>query len=122
MLLGCSYDSNDAQKPAPLGDYAVLEQLAAAYRATSEQYSIQPQAMHPEGRRDFLRKVFARAGYSYSATLLAMADAEVSIINQDHRDFVELLLLPSKGLADADLVSIYSADELPVVRRLRAIF
>lgn len=122
FLMLLSACNNDVQKPAPVGDYAALEQLATAYRTVGEQYTMQPQAMHPEGRRDFLRKVFAQAGYSYSATLLAMADAEVSITNQDHRDFAELLLQPGKGLADADLASIYSADELTVILRLRKVF
>lgn len=119
VLLACS---DDVQQPAPIGDYAVLEELATAYRTISEQYTMQPHAMRPAGRRDFLRKVFAQAGYSYSATLLALTDAELLTTNKDQRDFVELLLIPGKGLADADLSSIYNADELPVVRRLRKVF
>ncbi len=38
MLLILPACSSDVQKPAPLGDYAVLEQLAAAYRTVGEQY------------------------------------------------------------------------------------
>ena len=90
-LLACS---ENVQKPAPLGEYAVLEQLAKAYHTTREQFPMSPQAMRPEGRKDFVNKVFAQAGYSYSATLLAAANAEVSVTNQDHRDLVDLLLLP----------------------------
>ena len=119
MLLACS---DGMQKPAPVGEYAVLEELAAAFRTTSEHYPIQPQAMRPEARKEFLTKVFAQAGYGYSATLLALSDAELLTTNQDHRDFVELLLMPGKGLSDVDLASIYSADELLVVRRLRKEF
>lgn len=119
MLLACS---DDVQKPAPVGEYAVLEQLAAAFRTIGAQYPVQLQAMRPDARKEFLTKVFAQAGFGYSATLLALTDAELSITNQDHRDFVDLLLLPGKGLADADLTSIYSADELFVVRRLRKQF
>jgi hypothetical protein len=119
MLLACS---EGIQKPAPLGEYAVLEQLATAYRTTSEQFSVQPQAMRPESRKEFVNRVFVQAGYSYSATLLAVANAEVSATNQDHHDLVDLLLLPAKGLADADLASVYSAEELVAVQRLRAVF
>ena len=119
MLLACS---DNVQKPAPAGEHAVLEELAAAFRTTSEQYPIQPQAMRPEARKEFLSKVFVQAGYSYSVTLLALADTELSTTNQDHRDFVDLLLLPGKGLSDADFASIYSADELLIVRRLRKEF
>ena len=122
FLLTLPACSDVVQKPAPLGEYAVLEELAAAYRTTSEQYPVQPQAMRPKARKEFLSKVFVQAGYGYSATLLALADTELSITNQDHRDFVDLLLLPGKGLSDADLASIYTADELIVVRRLRKLF
>lgn len=109
------------QKPAPLGDYAVLEQLADAYRSTGEQYSVQPQAMTPSGRREFLVRLFAQAGYGYSETLLAVADSEVVVTNQDHRDLLDLLLLPTRGLNDADLASIYRADEQQAVQRLRTL-
>lgn len=122
MLMGCGFGGGDAKAPAPIGEYAVLEQLAEAYRTVSEQYAMQPQAMHPKGRRDFLRKVFAQAGYSYSASLLALKDVEFAAANKDQRDFVELVLIPGKGLVDADLAAIYSADELLVVRRLRKVF
>ena len=118
-LLACS---DEQQKPAPVGEYEVLEKLAAAYRATSGQYPVQPQAMRPEGRREFLNKVFAQAGYGYSATLLALTNADISSTNQDHRDLVDLLLLPGKGLADVDLGLIYSVDEQVAIRRLRADF
>lgn len=118
-LLACS---ESIQKPAPLGEYAVLEQLAKAYHTTREQFPMSPQAMRPEGRKEFVNKVFAQAGYGYSATLLAVANAEVSVTNQDHRDLVDLLLLPAKGLADADLASVFSAEEQVAVQRLRTVF
>lgn len=119
MLVACS---DDIQKPAPAGDHAVLEQLAQAYRTVGERYPMQPQAMPPSGRKDFLSKVFNQAGFSYSVTLLALGQPDASIANQDHRDLVELLLLPNKGLSDEDLSSIYSVDEQAAVRRLRVIF
>lgn len=100
----------------------MLEQLAAAYRSIGEQYPVQPRAMPPGGRKEFISKVFTQAGYDYSATLLALADTKVLVTNKDHRDFVELLLIPGKGMADADLATIYSADELSVVSRLRKEF
>lgn len=108
--------------PAAAADHAVLEQLADAYRRVGEQFPSQPQAMRPEGRRDFLDKVFAQAGYSYSATLTGLAQTGADRSNQDHRDLVELLLLPGKGLSDADLASIYNADELRAVQQLRKAF
>lgn len=119
VLFGCGAD---AQKPAPAGDHAVLEQLADAYRHVGELFPMQPQSMPPKGRKDFLNKVFAQAGYSYSATLMALAKVGGSITNQDHRDLVDLLLLPSKGLSDEDLASIYNTDEVLAVRQLRDTF
>ena len=119
VLFACGAES---QKPAPAGDHAVLEQLADAYRHVGEQFPMQPQAMPPKGRKDFVNRVFAQAGYSYSATLTTLAKTGASITNQDHRDLVDLLLLPGKGLSDENLASIYSADEVVAVRQLRAIF
>jgi len=119
LLVACS---SDVQKPAPQGDHAVLEQLAQAYRTVSERYPVPPQTMRPGARKDFLAKVFARAGYSYSATLIALGQSEARIANQDHRDLVDLLLMPSKGLSDEDLSSIYNADEQVAVWHLRKVF
>lgn len=121
-LLGLLACSNAAQTPAPVGDHAVLEQLADAYRSVSQQYPMQPQAMPPKGRREFVDQVFLQAGYGYSATLVAMSQAGTDITNQDQRDLVELLLLPNKGLSDEDIATIYNADEAAAVRRLRADF
>ena len=119
VLFGCG---SEAQKPAPAGDHAVLEQLAEAYRHVSEQFPMQPQAMPPKGRKDFVNRVFAQAGYDYTATLIGLAETGPSLTNQDHRDLADLLLLPSKGLSDEDLGSIYNADEMLAVRQLRSVF
>jgi len=125
-LLSLTACSNDAQQPAPMGDHTVLEQLAEAYRAVGERYPMQPQAMPPSGRKDFISKVFTQAGYSYSATLISVGQPGTSPAptptNQDHRDLVELLLLPNKRLSDEDLSSLYSEDEQAAVRRLRITF
>lgn len=110
------------QKPAAMAEHAVLEQLAEAYNAVGEQYPMQPQAMPPKGRKEFLQQVFAQAGYDYSATLTALAQASVNKANSNQSDLAELLLLPGRGFSDADLESVFSTDELVAVKKLRATF
>ena len=108
--------------PAAAGDHAVLEQLAQAYRQVGDHYPMQPQAMSPEGRRKFLDQVFRQAGYSYSASLLALANGPADSTDQDQRDLSELLLLPAKGLSDNQLGKSYSDEEQAAVKRLRTTF
>jgi len=120
LLVACGGEKQ--LNAAPAGDRAVLEQLAKAYRQASQQYPMQPQAMAPKGRKEFVSRVFAQAGYSYSATLLAMAGAEADASNQNQRDLVDLLLLPIKGLPDKALEKLYTADELAAVQVLREKF
>jgi hypothetical protein len=122
LMLGFVACSSETQKAAPLGEHAVLEQLAEAYNAIGEQYPMQPQAMPPKGRKEFVERVFMQAGYSYSATLLALAQPGADATNQEQRDMAELLLLPAKGLSDEGLGKLYSADEVAAVRRLQADF
>lgn len=117
-LTACS----DESLPAAAGEHAVLEKLAQAYRKIGEGYPMQPQAMAPKGRREFVKLVFRQAGYSYSATLIALANTTENGDNKDQRDLAELLLLPAKGLADKVLAKSYSAEELAAVKRLQDTF
>ncbi len=110
------------QSVAPAGDHAVLEELAAAYRKVGEKYLVQPQAMPPKGRKEFLSKVFAQAGYSYAATLIAMGQAVADSSNQEQRDLVELLLLPVKGVSNEVRADLYTDDELVAMQRLQINF
>lgn len=107
---------------APVGDHAVLEQLAGAYRKVSARYPVQPQAMPPEGRKKFLSQVFRQAGYSYSLTLIATAKSATDRDNKDQRDLSDLLLLPVKGLSDEAQAKIYNVDELAAVKQLHKVF
>lgn len=108
--------------PAAAGDHAVLEQLAEAYRKVGDHYPMQPRTMSPEGRRKFVDQVFTQAGYSYSASLLALADGAADSTDQDQRDLSELLLLPAKGLSDNLLSKSFSDEEQAAVKRLRTTF
>ena len=111
---------NGSLKPAPVGDHVVLEQLADAYRSVAQQYPMQPASMPPEGKKKFIEGVFTTAGYSFSATLKAFAKQGVDVTNQDHRDLVELLMLPHKGLTDADMATLYSTEELAAIRSIQS--
>ena len=118
-VVGC--DARPHLPAAPIGDHGVLEQLADAYRTISQQYPVQPGSMRPAGKKEFVERVFATAGYSYTATLMACAQRGIDMTNQDQRDLAELLFLPHKGLADADMGDLYSADELSAIRTIQAI-
>jgi hypothetical protein len=116
LLVACGKPAGQA---APLGDHAVLEQLATAYRVTAEQYPVAPRAMTPEGKRRFVAQVFSRAGYDYPATLAALAK-QMDVTNPDHRDLAELLLLPRAGLADEQVDALFSPAERQALRTLDA--
>ena len=119
-LLFLTACDNGSPKPAPAGDHAVLEKLADAYRSVAQQYPMQPASMPPEGKKKFIKGVFTTAGYSFSATLMAFAKQGVDATNQDHRDLAELLMLPHKGLTDADMATLYSTEELAAIRSIQA--
>lgn len=119
-LLVLSACDNSPLKPAPIGDHSVLEQLADAYRSVAQQYPAQPASMRPAGKKKFIEGVFTTAGYSFSATLKAFAKQSVDVTNQDHRDLAELLVLPHKGMTDADMATLYSSEELVAIRSIQA--
>ena len=120
--LGLMACEEKQQRAAPAGDYAALEQLAEAYRKVGENYPVQLRAMPPKGRKEFLNKVFAQAGYSYSATLMAMGQSATDSSNQEQRDLVELLLLPVKGVSREVRADLYAAEELAAMQRLQINF
>ena len=107
-------------KAAPIGDHAVLEQLADAYRKVSQDYPVSPSGMRPAGKKEFLQQVFQKAGYDYGETLKAFAKQGVDSTSQDQHDLAELLLLPSRGLVSADWKDVYSADELAAAKVIDA--
>ncbi len=119
-LLFLSACDNGSPKPAPIGNHVALEQLADAYRSVAQQYPVQPAAMHPAGKKKFIEAVFTAAGYSFSVTLKAFAKQGIDVANQDHRDLAELLMLPHKGLADTDMATLYSTEELDAIKAIQA--
>jgi hypothetical protein len=115
LIAACS---EPAGKPVPVGDYGALEQLAEAYRAVSKELPVSPRGMRPEGRRQFLERVFAKAGYDYSASLQALSQ-QMDVTNKDHRDLADLLLMPQTGLADDDLDKVFSPAEVEAVKAIK---
>lgn len=117
-LQGC--DDSPPRKPVPVGDHAALEQLATAYRSVSGDYPIQPASMKPEGKKEFVERVFATAGYHYGATLSTFAKQGVDVTSQDQRDLTDLLFLPHRGLSDADMQELYTDEELAAILTIQA--
>ena len=117
-VLGC--DNNQSRKPAPIGDHAVLEQLATAYRTVAEEYPVQLTGMRPAGKKEFVERVFATAGYHYGATLAAFAKQGADVTSQDQRDLADLLFFPHRGLGEADMKDIYTADELAAIQTIQS--
>jgi hypothetical protein len=107
-------------KAAPIGDHAVLEQLADAYRKIGQEYPVSPSGMRPAGKKEFVQRVFQKAGYDYAETLKAFAKQGVDVTSQDQRDLAELLLFPSRDLASADWKDVYMSEELAAVKVINA--
>ncbi|WP_455216993.1 hypothetical protein [Kaarinaea lacus] len=113
-------ESSKTVKTAPIGDHAVLEQLATAYRSVAAEYPVQPSSMRPKAKKEFVERVFKTAGYHYGATLTSFARQGVDITNQDQRDLADLLFLPHRGLGEDEMKNIYSADELAAIHLIQA--
>lgn len=113
LLLGCSNEPADL-KAAPLGERSVLEELAQAYTAISdEQLTVSPTSLPGEDRKKFVELVFVKSGYSYRETLRQMATSGINNTNQLHVDMAELVLMPHRNPRyPMELMDVYSADEL----------
>lgn len=94
----------------------MLEQLANAFENVGQSLPMNPMALTPEGKRSFVIDVFEHAGYSYQATLIAAAKAE--ILGENEKDLIELLLFPLIGVADDETATIFSPDEVDAIRKL----
>lgn len=112
-LAGCSKEPTELTA-APLGQRPVLESLADAYTAVSnEKLATSPMNLPGEERKRFVEEVFARSGYSYSETLHRMAEEGIDKTNQLHVDLAELVLMPHRNPRfPLELTDIYSAQEL----------
>jgi hypothetical protein len=116
LLGGCGAEP-DATQPAPLGDKAALEKLAASWeKISSNKLSVSPASLPGNERKKFLEQVFADAGYSYTATLKQVAVQNIDKGNKLHTDLVDLVLLPHHGpRTPMDPAEIYTVEELQAV-------
>jgi len=122
LVLLCTWlwacDSHEPGKAAPIGDHAVLEQLASAYRTIAEEYPVQPTSMKPAARKKFVERVFVTAGFHYGASLTAFAEHGADVTNQDQRDLAELLFLPRRGLNENGMKEIFTEEELAAIHSI----
>ncbi len=101
-----------------MGDHAALERLADAYRATLQVFPAAPSNLPPAERLRFVRQVFREAGYDYDASLIALA-AHGDVEDADQRDLADLLLLPTRGLSNESLATLYHGEGLQAMQGLR---
>ncbi len=120
ILASCGGDK--ALEVVPLGEKAPLERLAEAYEAMSEQVVGNPRSLEPKERLRFVRFVFEKAGYDYSATLEALSRIEPDPMNPHQRDLAELLLLPHRASGWVDPKEVYGEAERAWVTRIEAAF
>lgn len=122
LVLSVSACANDGPTaPAPIGDRAVLERLAANYETIADQLPVSPWKLEPKGRKEFVERVFAASGYQYAATLHRLAQGGWDVSDQNAKDLAQLVMLPHHDLpADQTLDGVYNPEELASVHKLQA--
>ena len=118
-IYGCQPDQRIA---APLGERAALEQLAGAYESLADQLPLAPTELAPQGKRKFVEDVFKKAGYDFGFTLSALAQVSQENLTPHHKDMMELLFLPHRGLSKEDREKIYSQQELAAITKIEALY
>lgn len=119
MLTACS-TADQPGKPAPIGDKAALQRLADEYTKLAQNVPVSPMRLSPDKRKDFLVKVFAASGYSYSSTLHRMAAGGWDVNDQNAKDLVDLLFMPHTNISPSQgLEGVYSQQEMADVRKIQ---
>ena len=109
------------ETPAPVGRLATLQTLASEYEALADTLPTSPMQLPAEDRKRFVETVFRDGGYSYAATLKALARGEWDKNDKNARDLVELVTLPHRQLrAGESMEGLYSEDELAAIRAIEA--
>ena len=111
----------EAQPPAPLGERQALEKLASTYETLSERLPVAPAGLTPQGKLKFVKDVFKNAGYDYTHTLHSLAQVPRQTVNSFHKDMMELLFLPHKGLNRQDFKTLYSDKEVASIEKINAL-
>lgn len=119
LLTACA-GGHPPTEAAPIGDRGTLERLAAQYDKLAEDIPVSPHRLPPDQRKDFVTKVFAAAGYSYTATLHRLAQGGWDVHDPNATDLVQLMFMPHTDLRPEDkLTGVYSQQELADVRRVQ---
>ena len=119
MLLACS-TADEPGKPAPIGDKAVLQQLSNEFAKLAQNVPISPMRLSPSKRKDFVVRVFAESGYSYSSTLHELAAGGWDVNDQNAKDLVDLVFMPHTNLSPSQsLEGVYSDQEMADVRKIQ---
>ena len=119
MLTACS-TADEPGQPVPIGDKAALQHLADEYTKLAQDVPVSPMRLPPDKRKDFVVKVFAASGYSYSSTLHRMAAGGWDAHDQNAKDLVELLFMPHTNISPSQgLEGVYSAQEMADVRKVQ---
>jgi len=122
LIIAACGSPQQIHEAAPLNDKIALEKLASAYEAAAETIPVSPTMLNPEARKRFVEKTFNDAGYSYSATLLALSKVKPDTITQYHRDMKQLLLLPHYGIPFEETKHIYTAQEIQAIQTINQVF
>jgi len=126
LLIGLTFFfsacQNQYYSAAPLGERQTLEKLAQSYNDIATQLPTAPSGLNPKGKLKFVTSVFEKNGFSYTLTaqqLVAVPDSEIT---QYHKDMMELLLVPTQGLAKNQWQDLYSKQELQAIQTLATKF
>ena len=119
LLTACS-TADEPGIPAPIGDKAALQRLAGEYTKLAQNMPVSPLRMPPDKRKDFVVKVFAASGYSYSATLHQMAQGGWDPNDSNSKELVNLLFMPHTNIHSGDgIQGVYTEQELADVRKVQ---
>jgi len=119
LLTACS-TADEPGKPVPIGDKAMLQRLADEYTKLAQKVPVSPTRLSPSDRKDFVVKVFAASGYSYSSTLHRMAAGGWDVNDQNARDMAQLLFMPHTNISPSQgLEGVYTQQEMADVRKIQ---
>jgi hypothetical protein len=119
VVAACS-TPDEPGKPVPIGDKAALQRLADEYTKLAQGVPVSPMRLSPAKRKDFVVKVFAASGYSYSSTLHRMAAGGWDVNDQNAKDLVDLLFMPHTNIDPSQgLEGVYSKQEMADVRKVQ---
>jgi len=116
MILGACTDNS--APPAPVNSEPTLQKLATAYNEVKAELPVSPGGLNPKGKRKFVEKVFAQAGFDYAKTLSALGQTAPEHRTQHFKDLKQLALMPSNGLAKDQWSEVFSQEEITAIQNM----